>query len=68
MLDSLRRAGYTIYDPGLVLSHAHRVCALFRAGKTVDDVNQQLTEETGASLADVLQLTSSAMLSYPNCS
>ncbi|OBA58303.1 hypothetical protein A5647_21555 [Mycobacterium sp. 1100029.7] len=68
MLDSIRASGYTVYDAQSVLRNAHEVCRLFRQGKSVDEVNQQMAAETGASMADVLQLSSSAMLSYPNCS
>lgn len=67
MLASLRGLGLTIYDEQLVLRNAHEVCDLFRQGESVDEVNQRMAAQTGASMADVLQLTSSAMLSYPNC-
>lgn len=67
MLASVRAVGGQIYNVDLLLANAHETCRLFRQGLSVDEVNQQMAARTGAPMADVVQITSSAMLSYPNC-
>ena len=44
-----------------------RACRLFGRGETATQVNEQMSAKVGASMADTLQLTSSAILAYPNC-
>jgi hypothetical protein len=66
-LASMRSLGYRVTNEQLALSYAHETCQLFRLGETPDEVNRQIAAKSGANMTDVLQLTSSAMLSYPNC-
>lgn len=67
LLNNLRSLGYTIINPALVISNAHEACRLLQQGESTDQMNQQMQERMGASMLDTLQLTSSAMLAYPNC-
>ncbi len=66
-LDKMRSLGYTITDPQLALHNAHETCRLFQLGESVEQVNQQMSAKMGASMSDTLQLTSSAILAYPDC-
>ncbi len=66
-LDTVRALGYTISNPQAALRNAHETCRLFQLGESVDQVNQQLRAKTGAPMNDVVQFTSSVMLSYPDC-
>jgi hypothetical protein len=67
LLNNLRSLGYTIVNPALVISNAHGACRLLQQGESTDQMNQQMQARMGASMLDTLQLTSSAMLAYPNC-
>jgi hypothetical protein len=67
LLDHLRSLGYVIVNPPLVISNAHEACRLFQQGESSEQVNQQMAARMSASMIDTLQLTSSAMLAYPNC-
>jgi hypothetical protein len=67
LLNNLRSLGYTIVNPALVISNAHEACRLLQQGESTDLMNQQMQARMGASMLDTLQLTSSAMLAYPNC-
>ena len=66
-LDTVRALGYTIANPQAALRNAHETCRLFQLGESADQVNQQLRAKTGAPMNDVVQFTSSVMLSYPDC-
>jgi hypothetical protein len=66
-LDRMASLGYVVSDRSLAVSNAHEVCQLLRLGESPAQVNQQMAARTGASMADVLQLTASAMLAYPDC-
>jgi hypothetical protein len=67
LLNNMRSLGYVIVNPQLVISNAHEACRLFQQGESSEQVNQQMSTRTGANMTDTLQLTSSAMLAYPNC-
>ena len=67
LLDNLRSLGYVIVNPQLAISNAHEACRLFQQGESSEQVNQQMSARMGANMTDTLQLTSSAMLAYPNC-
>jgi hypothetical protein len=67
LLNNLRSLGYVIINPPLVISNAHEACRLFREGESSEQVNQEMSARMGANMIDTLQLTSSAMLAYPNC-
>jgi hypothetical protein len=67
LLNNMRSLGYVIVNPQLVISNAHEACRLFQQGKSSEQVNQQMSTRMGANITDTLQLTSSAMLAYPNC-
>jgi hypothetical protein len=67
LLNTLRLFGYTISDPPLVIEYAHQACRLFQQGESTDQVNQQMSAQIGTSMIETLELTSSAMLVYPNC-
>jgi hypothetical protein len=67
LLNNLRSLGYVIVNPPLVISNAHEACRLFQQGESSEQVNQQMSARMSASMIDTLQLTSSAMLAYPNC-
>lgn len=67
LLNNLRSLGYTILNPSLVIANAHEACRLLQQGESTDQMNQQMQARMGASTIDTLQLTSSAMLAYPNC-
>ncbi len=66
-LDEMRSLGYTITDPQLAVRNAHETCRLFQLGESVEQVNQQMSAKMGANTSDTLQLTSSAILAYPDC-
>jgi hypothetical protein len=66
-LDRMRSLGYIILNPPLMLRNAHEACRLFRQGEAAEQVNQQMSAEMGTNMTDTLQLTSSAMLAYPDC-
>jgi len=63
----MRSLGYKIMNPPLVIANAHEACRLLQQGEPPDQMNQQMQARMGASTLDTLQLTSSAMLAYPNC-
>ncbi|MGO9927233.1 MAG: DUF732 domain-containing protein [Mycobacterium sp.] len=63
----LRQLGYQVTDRQLALSNAHEACRLFRQGEPAAEVNQEMAARMHASLDATLMLTSSAMLSYPDC-
>jgi 7-keto-8-aminopelargonate synthetase-like enzyme len=67
LLNNMRSLGYTIMNPPLVIANAHEACRLLQQGESTDQMNQQMQARMGASTLDTLQLTSSAMLAYPNC-
>jgi hypothetical protein len=67
LLNNLRSLGYTILNPPLVIANAHEACRLLQQGESTDQMNQQMQARMGASTIDTLQLTSSAMLAYPDC-
>jgi hypothetical protein len=67
LLNNLRSLGYTIVDPSLVIANAHQACRLLQQGESTDQMDQQMQARMGANMTDTLQLTSSAMLAYPNC-
>jgi hypothetical protein len=67
LLNNLRSLGYTIVNPSLVIANAHEACRLLQQGESTDQMNQQMQARMGASTIDTLQLTSSAMLAYPDC-
>jgi hypothetical protein len=67
LLNNLRSLGYTIVNAPLVIANAHEACRLLQQGESTDQMNQQMQARMGASTIDTLQLTSSAMLAYPNC-
>jgi hypothetical protein len=67
LLNNMRSLGYVIVNPQLVISNAHEACRLFQRGESSEQVNQQMSTRMGANMTDTLQLTSSAMLAYPNC-
>jgi hypothetical protein len=67
LLNNLRSLGYTIVNPSLVIANAHEACRLLQQGESTDQMDQQMQARMGASTIDTLQLTSSAMLAYPNC-
>jgi hypothetical protein len=67
LLNNLRSLGYTILNPSLVIANAHEACRLLQQGESTDQMNQQMQARMGANLTDTLQLTSSAMLAYPDC-
>lgn len=67
LLNNLRSLGYTILNPALVIANAHEACRLLQQGESTEQMNQQMQARMGASTIDTLQLTSSAMLAYPNC-
>jgi hypothetical protein len=66
-LDRMRSLGYLILNPPLMLRNAHEACRLFRHGESAEQVNQQMSAEMRTNMTDTLQLTSSAMLAYPDC-
>jgi hypothetical protein len=66
-LNQMRSLGYVIVNPQLALRNAHEACGLFRQGESAEQVNQQMSAQMGANMTDTLQLTSSAMLAYPDC-
>jgi hypothetical protein len=66
-LDRMRSLGYVITNPPLMLRNAHEACRLFRQGESAEQVNQQMSAQMGTNMTDTLQLTSSAMLAYPDC-
>lgn len=66
-LDRMRSLGYTITNPEVALRNAHETCRLFQMGESAEQVNQQMSARMGASMSDTLQLTSSAVLAYPDC-
>jgi Protein of unknown function (DUF732) len=66
-LDQMRSDGYVITNPQLMLRNAHEACRLFQQGESAEQVNQQMSAQMGADMTDTLQLTSSAMLAYPDC-
>ncbi len=66
-LDRMGSLGYTVADRSAALRVAHQVCRLFRQGETPEQIDQQLEAQTRSSPTDVLELVSSAMLSYPDC-
>lgn len=66
-LDRMRSLGYTITDPQLALRNAHETCRLFQSGESSEQVNQQMSAKMGTSMSETLELTSSAILSYPDC-
>lgn len=66
-LDRMRSLGYTITNPQVALRNAHETCRLFQMGESAEQVNQQMSARMGASMSDTLQLTSSAVLAYPDC-
>jgi len=66
-LDGMRQFGYQVTDRQLALSNAHEACRLFRQGEPAAEVNQEMAARMHASLDATLMLTSSAMLSYPDC-
>ena len=63
----MQSLGYTIINPALVIAYAHEACRLLQQGESTDQMNQQMQARMGATTLDTLQLTSSAMLAYPNC-
>jgi hypothetical protein len=63
----MRSLGYTITNESLAVRNAHETCRLFGQGESVSQVNEQMSAKMGASTSDTLQLTSSAILAYPNC-
>jgi 7-keto-8-aminopelargonate synthetase-like enzyme len=67
LLNNLRSLGYTILNPALVIANAREACRLLQQGESTAQMNQQMQARMGASTIDTLQLTSSAMLAYPNC-
>jgi hypothetical protein len=67
LLDNLRSLGYMIFNPPLVIHNAHEFCRLLQQGESTRQADQQMAAQTGASTVDILQLTASAMLAYPNC-
>ena len=67
LLNNMRSLGYTIMNPPLVIAKAHEACRLQQQGESTDQMNQHMQARMGASTLDTLQLTSSAMLAYPNC-
>lgn len=67
LLNNLRSLGYIIVNPPLVIANAHEACRLFQSGESPEQVNQQMAARMGTSMTGTLQLTSSAMLAYPNC-
>jgi len=66
-LDHMRSLGYVIVNRQLLLRNAHEACRLLRRGESTGQVNQEMSERMGTSMSDTLQLTSSAMLTYPDC-
>ncbi len=66
-LEKMRSLGYTITNESLAVRNAHEACRLFGQGETATQVNEQMSAKVGASMTDTLQLTSSAILAYPNC-
>jgi hypothetical protein len=66
-LNTLRALGYTIGDPQAALRNAHETCRMFQLGESADQVNQELRAKTGAPINEIVQFTSSVMLTYPNC-
>ncbi|MGO9927466.1 MAG: DUF732 domain-containing protein [Mycobacterium sp.] len=66
-LDRIRSLGYTITDPSLAVRNAHEACHLFQLGESAEQVNNQMSARMGADMTDTLQLTSSAILAYPDC-
>jgi Protein of unknown function (DUF732) len=67
LLNNLRSLGYTIINPSLVISNAHEACRLLQQGESTDEMNKEMQARMGTDLTDTLQLTSSAMLAFPNC-
>ena len=67
LLNNLRSLGYTIINPPLVIANAHEACRLLQQGESTDQMDRQMQARMGASMLDTLQLTSSAMLAYPDC-
>jgi len=66
-LDQMRSLGYVIVNRQLLLRNAHEACRLLRQGESTGQVNQEMSQRMGTSMSDTLQLTSSAMLTYPDC-
>ena len=66
-LDHMRSLGYVIFNPELMLRNAHEACRLFQQGESADQVNQDMSARMRTNMTDTLQLTSSAMLAYPDC-
>ncbi|CPR12388.1 hypothetical protein BN971_03686 [Mycobacterium bohemicum DSM 44277] len=66
-LARMRSLGYTVTDKDLILRNAHETCRLFQSGESVEQVNQQMSTQMRASMSDTVQLTSSAILAYPDC-
>ena len=66
-LETLRALGYAVGSPQAALRNAHETCRMFQLGESADQVNQQLRAKTGAPMNDIVQFTSSVMLTYPDC-
>lgn len=67
VLDNLRSLGYTIYNPATVLHYAHEYCQLLHQGESIEQADARVQAESGDTTTNVLQVTSSAQLAYPNC-
>jgi hypothetical protein len=67
LLNDLSSMGYAIPNPALVVHEAHQYCLLVRQGEDSSQVNQDIQAATGWDASYTLQVTSGAILAYPNC-
>ncbi|WP_139334608.1 DUF732 domain-containing protein [Mycobacterium colombiense] len=67
VIDNLRGLGYTINNPATVLYYAHEFCRLLHQGESIEQADGRIQAESGDTTTNVLQVTSSAQLAYPNC-